>query len=384
MDLRSLLSSEEAIPVIASLLGGTGNFAANLGHGLLGAQGMHNQGPQRELQRIQLQQAKQSMDDDRAYRQALPGAPNENANPYEYNLKRAMYFQGIPGGEKYAKMHMDAAEKFKPKYHVVDKGLVPEPMNPGGQTSPSYQAAQDVWMDEGRDNVTGQLLQRNQKTGKLDATGMKPTTVSTNVTANADKSFATQIGEKLANSVDSQRTAAQGATEVIRQAHSVRAALDSGPIPAGPGATFKIAGKQILTSLGLSNDEQGLTRARGVITGLANLALAARKELQGQGQITDREQVLLEKARSGSIDDLSVVEIRRIAELAELSGRISLGRYKETAGKVKGLSGMDNLGTLLDVQEPGEYSAPKPQGASPGNGADIDGLVDFYRRGGRR
>lgn len=141
MDLRSLLSSEEALPVIASLLGGHGNFAANLGQGLFGAQQMNMGQTQRELEKVKLAQLKQAAEDDQQARQVMmqpqqqPQMPNQGMMPPAQgmgapatNVSKADTFNKYnsiaermeaSGLLDRAKLYRDMAEKFRPEVKEV-------------------------------------------------------------------------------------------------------------------------------------------------------------------------------------------------------------------------------------------------------------------------
>jgi hypothetical protein len=56
---------------------------------------------------------------------------------------------------------------------------------------------------------------------------------------------------------------------------------------------------------------------------MADLTLQSRAELKGQGQITDAETQLLERARSGKIEDMTLAELQTVVNVSQrLAGRL--------------------------------------------------------------
>lgn len=107
---------------------------------------------------------------------------------------------------------------------------------------------------------------------------------------------------------------AQGALAQADAADRVFRAIDSGRLFTGPTANLEMFGAQLGQSLGLAgkNTQETIANTRAAIRGLAEFSLNARKSLQGQGQITENEQKLLDRAVSGDIT-LTAGEIRQIA-----------------------------------------------------------------------
>lgn len=265
-------------------------------------------------------------------------------------------------------------QKEQPKYHVVGGALVPEPQG-GGPAKPVYEAPKEQWVDFGRDPKTGQALQKNSVTGQVKAIG----SVAPQVNVNAGtKSFWQSTGDELGKQIVNDLTAAKSGVETVRQAHSIMSAIDGGGVMAGPGANVKLKLAQIPAVLGLPTNEQGIVQTRNVIKGLANLTLASRDALKGQGQITDRETDLLERARSGDIE-LTPAEIRRVAELAEMAGRISIGRNSANLKRMKETPDAASLVNFFSLDEPAPY-APKRRAGDQ----EIDSLLKKYLPNGSR
>jgi hypothetical protein len=149
---------------------------------------------------------------------------------------------------------------------------------------------------------------------------IRPTT-NINVSATntpAGKSLAAPIGQRAEASL----VKAEGATEIMNAANSVREALNSGNVIAGPGAGIRTKFAQVLELAGVG-DKEKLIATRTAIQGMADLTLQSRAELKGQGQITDTETQLLERARSGRIEDMTLAELQTVVNVSQrLAGRL--------------------------------------------------------------
>ena len=151
--------------------------------------------------------------------------------------------------------------------------------------------------------------------------GLSKPTTNINVSATstpAGKSLAAPIGQRAEASL----VKAEGATEMMNAANSVREALNSGNVIAGPGAGIRTKFAQVLEMAGVG-DKEKLTATRTAIQGMADLTLQSRAELKGQGQITDAETKLLERARSGDIGDMTLAELQTVVNVSQrLAGRL--------------------------------------------------------------
>ena len=101
-----------------------------------------------------------------------------------------------------------------------------------------------------------------------------------------------------------------------------REALNSGNVIAGPLAGPRLKFAQVLDMAG-AGDKEKLVNTRTAIQGLATLTLESRAELKGQGQVTENEQKLLERARSGNIEDMTISELQQVVNISQrLAGRL--------------------------------------------------------------
>lgn len=176
----------------------------------------------------------------------------------------------------------------------------------------------------------------------------------TNLSFNTDRSFGSQLGENAAKILDASHSSALGGIQTIQTANQIRAAIDTGNVAAGPGTTAGQFFRQIT-----GNDEKKLVATRETIQGLAKLSLAARGALKGQGQISDYEGRLLQKAASGDIDNMSVPEIRVIANIADRAARLDIQRNLDNVNRARDVPGSSNVVDFYNVDMPPAYAAPR-------------------------
>lgn len=190
----------------------------------------------------------------------------------------------------------------------------------------------------------------------------KSTSPRTTINNNMGNSFASGLGGGGADIVKASQAAAQGAVGTIQQGNEILAALDSGDVMSGPGTTnLKMPFKQLM-----GGDQKKLDATRTVIKGLAEVTLQSRKMLSGQGSVSNNEQLLLERARAGNIDEMSVGEIRKVVEINNRISGLVLQQHNKTLAAAAKAAGPD-AGAFIDlykVDAPAPY-APKGVPAPP-------------------
>jgi len=140
---------------------------------------------------------------------------------------------------------------------------------------------------------------------------------ATNVTASATSSAAGKsLAEPIGDRANASLVKAEGATGIMESANMVRGALNTGNVIAGPLAGPRMKFAQVLELAG-AGDKEKLVNTRTAIQGLATLTLESRAELKGQGQVTENEQKLLERARSGSIEDMTIAELQQVVNVSQ-------------------------------------------------------------------
>lgn len=148
-----------------------------------------------------------------------------------------------------------------------------------------------------------------EKLQKIKSPSVTATATSTTPTA---KSLAGPVGARAETSL----VKAEGAAGIMESANMVREALNTGNVIAGPLAGVRTKFAQVLELAG-AGDKQKLINTRAAIQGLATLTLESRAELKGQGQVTENEQKLLERARSGNIEDMTIAELQQIVGVSQ-------------------------------------------------------------------
>lgn len=170
----------------------------------------------------------------------------------------------------------------------------------------------------------------------------RPTVNVTNKIENkAAENIAGQVGPILKDSA----TAAEGAVRTLDAANRIISAVDSGNIVAGPLANTRVTARQAAQLLGIggATNAEVLRNTREVIRGLAEMTLQGRKQMSGQGAITESESKLAEKATSGDITDLTPAEIRQLANASRRASQFTIQSHQrkiEAANKLPGTQGL--------------------------------------------
>lgn len=210
--------------------------------------------------------------------------------------------------------------------------------------------------------------------GKKDIAAAGAPRIDVKVATKTGESLAKPIGEMVQES----KNIAASAVDSIDTANRIREALDSGKVVAGPGATFIRSADQIATVLGIGGSDaaQRLQNTRQVIKGLADFTLAARKQLKGQGQVSDFEGKLIERAASGNIEDLTIPEIKTLVEVTD---RLARKGYEIHQGNLKTLRDKPDYADLADFYSVPDLPAPyqsKKKIEGKGGGVDPSKLSD--------
>jgi hypothetical protein len=189
----------------------------------------------------------------------------------------------------------------------------------GGGASMMTPAAPETPPMSVRELKAYQLMSPTEKADYEKLQKIKGTNINVSATNTpAGKSLAEPVGKRAEASL----VKAEGATEIMNAANSVREALNSGNVIAGPLAGVRTKFAQVLELAGVG-DKEKLTATRTAIQGMADLTLQSRAELRGQGQITDTETQLLERARSGKIEDMTLAELQTVVNVSQrLAGRL--------------------------------------------------------------
>lgn len=233
----------------------------------------------------------------------------------------------------------------QPDYKVVGNDLVQ--VGPQGAKSVfTSQKPEDINSLIIRDPVTGRPMV-NQLA--LDAKRQIAQSGATNIKIDnkLGEGLATQVGPMVKASYD----AASGAIQQITTADSLIKAVESNKIMTGPGATLRLRGAQIGQALGVGGADTAETIAntRSAIQGLAQSTIAARAALKGQGQVSDFEGRLLERAASGNIDDMTANEIKQIAIVNKRLAEKQIQNHKAFVEKLKAKEATSSVADMFSL-----------------------------------
>ena len=139
--------------------------------------------------------------------------------------------------------------------------------------------------------------------------------------------IASQIGPILREN----QVAATGAALQIDAADRIISAVDTGKVISGPGTTPVLRAAQIGRILGVTGKDTNeiIANTRMAVRGLAEMTLQGRKSMRGEGQITESEGKLAERAFSGDIADLTNDEIKILANASKRAAQFTLSEYNK-------------------------------------------------------
>lgn len=229
----------------------------------------------------------------------------------------------------------------------------------------------------------GQVLADPNKPFSLDANGMpvpnlpyqqfaitKSKAGAPSVNVKTDVKTGESLGKEVGPMMRDSVVAAEGAVKQVDAANRVVAAVDSGKIIAGPGASAHLRIAQIGDALGVTGKDtsEKIVNTRHTIRGLAELTLQGRQQMRGQGAITESEGKLAEKAMSGDIDDLTPAEIRILAQASERAARFNHAEHQRKLQVMQKNPALQGLAPFY--QGP---AMPAPRSAQPAAGG-ADGI----------
>lgn len=162
--------------------------------------------------------------------------------------------------------------------------------------------------------------------------------IDVKVDAKTGESVASQIGP-MAKDL---RIQTQGAVKMFDAADRIEKALESNAVMSGPLANQRMTVKQFVTTFA-GGDDTSVRNTRQVIKSLAQMAVEARKQLQGQGQVTESEAAAVAKADAGNIEDLTTGELADLVTLTKRASYFQASAYQDmmnTMGAQESTKGM--------------------------------------------
>src|SRR3990167_6075868 len=169
------------------------------------------------------------------------------------------------------------------------------------------------------------------------------------VDINLGGSLAKEIGPQMVES----RNAAMGAIETLDAVGRARTALKKGLVTLGPTATIRQKINQVSQIMGMAgkDDEERLVNTRNVMRSLAQFSLAARKQLKGQGQVSDFEGKLIVKAESGEIDEMTIPELTSFLKVTDRLARRQYALHQFNLSKMRANEKLREVAPFYEVPE---------------------------------
>lgn len=289
------------------------------------AQALQMQMSQRQIAEMQRQAQERDQQNarDDAFRSQLP------ADPQQMLLHQALMNRQIKPMEYFAAIRKDTTpiklgkddRLLEPGTNKVLVDAMPDPAKMPAAIQEYEYAKQQGY------GGTFQQFQTELKKAGATNIGMPKIEIK------MGESVAGQVGPMVKDS----KVQAQGAVGMFDSADRIQKALDSGKVSTGPFTTQIQTVKQLIQKVGGGSDD-GIRQTRQVIKGLAQMSVEARKELQGQGQVTDSESAAVAKAESGDINDLTTGELQ---DLVTLTKRAAHYRAKNHQSLLDSMSAQD-------------------------------------------
>lgn len=181
----------------------------------------------------------------------------------------------------------------------------------------------------------------------------KPPAAVTNVNVtNLEKTASGELAKLLPDLYEQGNSAASQLQDIPRY----RKALESAIV--GPLADTRFGAARFANLFGFTGDNK-VVATRELIQGLSEMALKSRSSLTGQGQITEGEQKLLIKARSGDID-FTKGEMETIFNVADRAAR---SQYEKSRKLLKSAAGKSETAAMFleNMSELPQETAPTPK-----------------------
>jgi len=192
------------------------------------------------------------------------------------------------------------------------------------------------------------------------------------VSVNTAKDLSGQIGDISKES----RISAMGAVQTADAANRIIQSVDSNKLFSGAGANQRLTGAQIADGLGLGGKDtaEKIANTRQALQGLAQLTLQGRKQMRGEGAITESEGALAQRAMSGDIT-LTKGEIRQLAEAAKRSAKFQYSQHQNIINTMKADPNTRGLVPYYDVPADLSIFNPRAVGAQSDIRNQADAII---------
>lgn len=207
-------------------------------------------------------------------------------------------------------------------------------------------------------------------------TGQKRAGASNQI-VNTGKDLAGQVGDISKES----RISAMGAVQSAESANRIINAVDTNQLFTGVGANQRLTAAQIADGLGLGGKDttEKIANTRQAVQGLAQLTLQGRKQMRGEGAITESEGALAQRAMSGDVS-LTAGEIRQLAEAAKRSAKFQYSQHQNIINAMKQDPNTRGLVPYYDVPADTNIFAPRQLGSPSSVRSEADAILGGGRR----
>ena len=153
----------------------------------------------------------------------------------------------------------------------------------------------------------------------------------TSTTVNVgEKSFASEFGKGVAQSVENTFNAAQGAVGTLSRIQTLKPLVSDGTVFSGPLANAQLTVGRIAESLGVggANNTEKLENTAVAMQQLAGLELNAAEAMKGQGAITENERSLIKRAAGGDLMTMTAGEVRSLLGALEKTSKFKIQAHE--------------------------------------------------------
>ena len=220
----------------------------------------------------------------------------------------------------------------EPEAFTLSKGAIRYEKQPDGTTKQVAAGAPDLPDSIQYAIAVGQLPANPASWNKQQADYAK-SLVESKTSAGASKyDFSNMLGKSVSDVAPiliASKTATGGAIQQADAANRIIQSLDTNKIFTGAGANQKLQAAQIGQMLGVTGGktEEIVANTRTAIQGLAQLTLQGRKQMRGEGAITESEGALAQRAMSGDVS-LTAGELRILANAAKRSAKFTYDQHQ--------------------------------------------------------
>ena len=117
-----------------------------------------------------------------------------------------------------------------------------------------------------------------------------------------------------------------------------------------------------------------IANSRQAVQGLAQLTLQGRKQMRGEGAITESEGKLAERAMSGDLN-FTAAEIRQLAEAAKRSAKFTYNQHQNIINTMQNNPDAKGLVPYFQVPADADIFNPRPVGGQSATRTKADQIL---------